>query len=108
MQWATLLLLLPLCAANGQGSVVLKSGSARDLGCKDWRGRSGTWEFCSNSNRKKEVCLTNEAAHCAVPDLPPRLAGGLWECDEHYELAGTRYSWPGGALLVQPEKCKPV
>ena len=44
---------------------------------------------------------------CVLIDLPPRMESGKWECDEGYELAGARFSWPGGELVVQPEKCTP-
>ena len=54
------------------------------------------------------VCTMDARYRCVVPDLPPRLAGGLWECDEHYQLAGSRITWPGGVLAVEPEKCSPV
>ena len=116
MQRATLLLLLSLCAANGQESVALTSGDGDDSGdldpgCKDWLGRSGAWDpppFHTDCGKGGIVCLASRPARCVIPDLPPRLVGGIWECDEHYELAGTRSSWPGGVLLVQPEKCRPV
>ena len=56
-----------------------------------------------------EICLAYQAYRCVVPDLPPRLvATGLWECDEHYQLAGSRISWPGGVFAVEPEKCSPA
>lgn len=41
-------------------------------------------------------------------DLPPRLAGSLWECNEGYELTGARISWPGGVFAAEPETCKPI
>ena len=102
MRWAIPLLLWSLCAADeewSQGSVVIASGAnpdplgeRRDIVCKDWRGRRGSLQHYG----------------CVVPDLPPRPADGRWECDEFYELAGTRASWPGGVLLIEPEKCRPV
>ena len=95
-----LLLLLLACAASG---LSLFGGA----GCKDHRGRRGEWQQYDHC-KSGEVCTLVAMYNCVVPDLPPRLAGGLWECDEHYQLAGSRITWPGGVLAVEPEKCSPV
>jgi hypothetical protein len=73
-------------------------------GCVDVRGRPGSFERVSNCG---PICIAENTLACVLHELPPRPVGGLWECDEGYELAGARFSWPGGALVVHPEKCTP-
>jgi hypothetical protein len=98
------LLLLATCAASELGLTLEGFGNGE---CTDAKGRRGAMQVYDHCNGQS-LCLAYIARRCVVPDLPPRLAGGLWECDEHYQLAGSRISWPGGAFAVEPEKCSPV
>ena len=74
--------------------------------CADHRGRPGTmdvYDYCAGA----KLCLAVSGRHCVVPDLPPRLVDGLWECNEGYQLTGARFSWPGGVFAAEPEVGKP-
>jgi hypothetical protein len=76
-------------------------------GCMDDRGRPGSIENI-NACKSGQPCLLNARIACVLHELPPRPAvGGQWECDEGYGLAGARFSWPGGTLVIEPEKCTP-
>ena len=103
-----LLLLLSLCAANGCSMIRLASDPEDQEPCRDERGRLCSWQSYSTCDTSQGWCHASASYRCVAPDLPPRLVDGRWECDEYYELAGTRSTWPGGVLVVQPEKCRPV
>ena len=75
--------------------------------CVDHRGRPGALQYYDHCAGEMS-CLPVLKHRCVVPDLPPRLADGLWECSEGYQLTGARFSWPGGVFAAEPEACKPV
>ena len=44
----------------------------------------------------------------AFPQPPVRVADGEWRCDDdRYELAGAKFSWPGGRAHIEPAECAP-
>jgi len=79
---------------------------AQVYGCVDDRGRPGSYERIDTC-RGAVSCPASLKIACVLHEFPPRAAHGKWECDEGYELAGARHTWPDGALVVQPDKCTP-
>ena len=76
--------------------------------CVDGFGRPGLQKRV-NTCQTNGICLAYLAWWCkATPQPPLRVADGEWRCDDDkYELAGAKFSWPGGRAHIEPAECAP-
>jgi len=75
--------------------------------CIDGFGRPGRYKLTSCPSHG--LCPAVASYWCdATPQPPLRVADGEWRCDDdRYELAGAKFSWPGGRAHIEPAECAP-
>ena len=80
--------------------------------CTDGFGRPGRYKSANScgGDGNDGICLAMASYFCAASPQPPvRVADGEWRCDDdRYELAGAKFSWPGGRAHIEPVEGAPT